>query len=299
MRSDVDTSPPAGPPPVGFAALLRRAALIVAAPVLAVACSLPVDERVTRLDDDEIPPDIGQTTTTTTTTLPPTTTTLPPPSTVDGQPPESTTTTTMPALAVEPVTIYYTLGFTTQVVQIRLDLPSPVQIAFLVDRLESPTDVESVANLRSWVRRGLVIGDRIAVDRGTVTIPLDPTVLARMNDTAVNGAIAQIVLTFTSFRTPDQGNIGSVVFELDGEGFPVFIPAGGGSSEPGEPLAFSDFSQLILSTPSPTTTTTRPPPPVTTPPTTTTTTTTTVPPDSTPPETTTTTTTTTTVADDQ
>ena len=295
-----------GRPRIGLGRVVRRTALILTAPLLAVACSLPVDERVTRLEDDEIPPEIGETTTTTTTTttLPPTTTTLPPTTTIDGQVPPSSTTTTMPTLATEPVNIFYTLRFTTQIVRLQLELPAPVQIAFLVDRLETPTDVETVANLRTSVRSGLIVDERIVVERGTVTIPLDPDVLRRMNDAALERAIAQIVLTFTSFRTPDQGNIGSVVFEVDGEGFPVFVPAGGGSSEPGEPLAFSDFAQLILSTPSPTTTTTRPPPPP--PPATTTTTVaaTTIPPDGTTPTTTTSTTTTsstttTTVAEDQ
>lgn len=275
-----DRPPPTAPHgSIRFGAVVRRTAVLVAIPLIALGCSLPVDERVTRLDGDEIPAEIGEATTTTSTTTTTTTTTLPESTTtLDGAPPPTTTTTTEPQIATAPVRVFYTLGFSTQLIPLQIDLPSPAPLAIIVDRLESPTDLDAVPNLRSSVRDGLILTDRIVVERGTVIIPFDPEVLAGMNDPALERAIAQIVLTFTSFPTlPDQGNIGSVLFEVDGEGLPVFVPAGGGSSEPGEPLAFSDFAELILTTPSPTTTTTRPPPPPTTAPPTTV-------PDSVPPD---------------
>lgn len=269
--------------------MFRRAVLVLALPLSAVACDLPVDEQVSRLDEDEIPPDIGEPTTTTTTTTSTTTTVASPPSTDAGdEPPSSTTSSTVALVATEPVNVFYTRGFTTDLVALHLDLAAPVQIAFIVDWLENTTDLENVPNLRTSVRRGLIVVEEIVVERGVATIPLDPVILGRMSDPAVDRAIAQIVLTFTSFRTPDQGNVGAVRFEVDGEGFPVFVPAGGGSSEPGEPLAYTDFAQLILTTPVPAATT--PPPPATAPrpaaTTTTTTTDTTPPTDTDPPATT-------------
>ena len=77
------------------------------------------------------------------------------------------------------------------------------------------------------------------------------------------------MLTLTSFRTSDQGAIGTVRFETDGEGFAVFVPSFGGQSDPGEPLAFTDFASLIAGTSASSTTTTTLPPTASDPPTTT------------------------------
>ena len=54
------------------------------------------------------------------------------------------------------------------------------------------------------------------------------------------------MLTLTSFATADQGNIGLVRFEAGGEGYAVFVPKFGGDSDPGEPLAFGYFSDLVV-----------------------------------------------------
>jgi hypothetical protein len=218
----------------------------------AVACSLPADERVTPIDPDELPPEIAEPTTTTT-TLPPTTTTTPPPaSTIAG---DTTVATTDPPVTTEPVKVFYTLGNSSSLTSVEREIPAPVQLAFVVELLESPVDLEGLPNLETSVRRDLIQVDDIVIDRGTARVPLNPLLLDRMTDTEVQRAVAQIVLTFTSFQTEDQGNIGSVVFEVDGEGYPVFVPAGGGVSEGGEPLSFPDFSELIVSTPTPTNTT--------------------------------------------
>ena len=123
------------------------------------------------------------------------------------------------------------------------------------------------------LRRSLLPGliDDIPVERGTATVVLNRNVLDRMSNPAQQRAIAQIVLTLTSFVTNDAGAIGFVRFEVDGEGFSVYVPGFDGTSEAGEPLAFTDFSVLIETTPTPTSATT----------TTTTTTSTTSPPDDT------------------
>jgi hypothetical protein len=246
----------------------RRAGMLALAALgFAGGCSLPVDERVTPLDQNAIPDDLTEatTTTTTTTTLPPTT--LPADTSVDSA---ETTTTTQPVIPTEVITVYYTRGLTDvmQPVEVVRAIGTPVRELILL--LERPTGI-SEAGLRTSVLSGM-IGD-ILVERGTATVVLDQDILDRMSNANQQRAIAQMVLTVTSFRTTDVGGIGRVRFEVDGEGFPVFVPAFGGSSEPGEELAFTDFQSLIATTPTPATTTT----------TTTTTTTPATTPDTTPP----------------
>ncbi len=99
----------------------------------------------------------------------------------------------------------------------------------------------------------------VLLDRATATVVLDSTVLDRLSNDEQRRATGQIVLTFTSFVTQDEGAIGFVRFEVDGDPIAVFVPSLGGSSDPGEPLAFVDFSSLIVETsltPATTTTTT-------------------------------------------
>lgn len=227
---------------VGVAAL---ATVLVAVP----ACSLPVDERVTPLDQSDFPDDLTEPTTTT--TLPPTTT-APDDTAVSTETPG----TTVPVVPTEAVTVYFTRGVTDVMQPVEFARPLGTPVLELVPLLEQPTGIGDVG-LRTSVRSGLI--DDIVVDRGTATVLLDPAVLDRMSESNRQQAIAQIVLTVTSFRTVDAGAIGRVRFEVDGEGFPVFVPAFGGSSEPGEELAFTDFQSLIATTPTPTTTTTTTP----------------------------------------
>jgi hypothetical protein len=189
--------------------------------------------------------------------------TVPVPITGDTSDIEGTTTSssTIPAPDTTPVEIFYTLGFSDDMQRLRRDLLVPVPIRNVIDLLESPTDVAAF-NLRTAVRPRLI--EDVVLDRATATVELDPDLLDRMSNTEQQRAVAQIVLTLTSFVTPDEGAIGFVRFEVDGDGYAVFVPRLGGSSDPGEPLAFSDFASLVVSTsltptttvPSTTTTTT-------------------------------------------
>jgi len=126
-------------------------------------------------------------------------------------------------------------------------LPEDAAITQVLDQLESPLSDVAEFSLRSWVRVGMVTGD-VVVDRGTATVTLDPAVVAEMSESNLRRAIAQLVLTLTSFSTDDNGAIGQVRFEVDGEGFEVYVPAFGGMSDPGEAVAFDDFAGLIAST---------------------------------------------------
>jgi hypothetical protein len=230
----------------------RRVVLLTAAVLgLVGACSLPVDERVTPLDQRAIPDDLTEPTTTTTTT---TSTTVPPTTAPQDTGVDSvdTTTTTQPTIPTETVTVYYTRGPSDVMQPVGVPRPVLTPVEELVSLLERPT---GIGELRTSLLPGL-IDDISPVERATVTVVLDPDILDRMSEPNRQRAIAQIVLTLTSFVTADAGAIGLVRFEVDGEGFSVFVPGFGGSSEPGEPLAFDDFSSLIVTSPSPTTATT-------------------------------------------
>lgn len=228
---------------------LRLLATVVApAALLVAACSLPTDERVIPYDRDDLPPALVETTTTTTTS---TTTTVVP---TDGSTPEITSTTTLPPLVTAPVDLYYTIGFSDDLTRLTLDLPADATLPQVIRQLEQPRSDVAGFGLRTAVRSGLV--ETVVVERGTARVILDMQTVDEMSDSNLQRAIAQLVLTLTSYRTPDQGGIGTVSFESEGEGFEVFVPSFGGSSEPGEALAFSDFAILIGSATAPTSTST-------------------------------------------
>ena len=234
-----------------------RAALVVAAlagPATA-GCGLPVDETVQRYDPGDLPANLANTTTTTTTT----TTTVPATTPSESTPPAESTTTTLDAPATAPVTIYYTIGLSPDLQPLSLERIAPVPIETVIDLLESPSGI-SEYGLRSSVRFGLI--DDTDLERGTLTVTLDAPTLERMSTSEERRAISQIVLTLTSFQPANQGNIGFVRFEVDGEGYPVYVPAFGGTSDGVEPLAFTDFASLIVGGAFAPATTTVPAPPV-------------------------------------
>jgi len=217
-----------------------------------VACSLPTDERVSPYNPADLPGNLTNTTTTSTTT---TTTTVP---FVPGSLPNiETTTTSVPAALTSPVELFYTIGFSDEMRPLRREFPDRVTIGEVLGQLETPFPDVLSFGLRSSVRPGLV--QEVQLERATATVALDLGVLGRLTNDEQRRATAQIVLTLTSFVTADEGAIGFVRFEADGDGFPVFVPSLGGNSDPGEPLAFVDFASLVLETslsPTDTTTTT-------------------------------------------
>jgi hypothetical protein len=235
--------------------VIRRLLVLAAAPILLVAaCALPTDERATPLDRDNLPAAIANTTTTTTTTTtPPTTTVVPPTGSTEPTVPAPTTTT--PGFAANAVDLYYTVNFTNDLIRLKRQLPDDVTIAGVIDQLERPLPEFVELGYRTAVQRGMVTGPPV-VDRGVATVALDRDVIEGMSEPNLRRAIAQLVLTLTSFRTDDSGAVALVRFEIDGEGFEVFVPAFGGNSEPGQELAFEDFESLRVTTATNTTTTT-------------------------------------------
>ena len=218
--------------------------VVIATGVAVSACGLAVDERVQPFDD--VPFDLTATSTTTTTTI---------------APPEPVATTTVPEPAAETTTtvvrteatnVFFVLRGSGELQQVTVALPAPVSRQLLISQLESVPD-GTADTLRTSVSSGLVRD--FTVDRGVATVDLSPLALDRLSSLQQRRAIAQLVLTLSLFTTPD-GGIGQVVLTADGEPLSVYVPARGSSSEPGEPLAYSDFAGLISGTPSTTSTTT-------------------------------------------
>lgn len=235
----------------------RRLLLAFVVPMLVfAACSLPTDERAVPYDRDDLPPAIANTTTTSTTTTSTTTTTttaVPPAN--GGSTPETTTTTEAPTRTVL-IDLFYTIGFSDEVARLTRVFQEDAPIQQVIQQLETPLSDVGGFGLRTFVPRGMVLETNF--ERGVATVALDASIVEPMSDTSLRRAIAQLVLTITSYETPGGGNVGLVRFESDGAGFAVFVPDFGGSSEPGEEVAFEDFAPLIASTTvtNPTTTTT-------------------------------------------
>jgi hypothetical protein len=234
---------------------------------------LPPDERVTRLDADELGPELVNPTTTTTTTVPPTSV----PATTDpsASTPETTTTTTIAEAVTELQRIYYTLGSSDDLRAIRLPLPERVLYADIRNELESPRPEVRAVRLATAVPPGLVSDFRFDATSVTLTITLDSDTFGALPESRRRRAIAQLVLTYTSFVPVDAGAIGFVNFAIDDAPISVFVPRTGGSSDDGQPLTFADFSPLLGdgtgdpndTTPPTPPATTEPPPPTAAPPT--------------------------------
>ena len=238
-----------------------RLFLAFATPLLLLAaCGLPLDDRATRYDADDLPDEIANTTTSSTTTTTTTTSTTVPSAEQTSDPlPETTTTTTQAPILATPVDLFYTIGFSDDLARLPRSLfPADVTLPQVLAQLEQPlSDVSRDFGLRTALGRDMI--DGVIVDRGVATITLDQDEVDRLTDPALRRAIAQMVLTVTSFRLDNGSGIGKVRFEIDGDGIPVYVPAFGGNSEDGEELSFEDFASMIATTPTPTTTTTSPP----------------------------------------
>lgn len=245
-----------------------RLFLAFAAPLLLLAaCGLPLDDRATRYDADDLPDEIANTTTSSTTTTTTTTSTTVPSAEQTSDPlPENTTTTTQAPTLATPVDLFYTIGFSDDLARLPRSLfPADVTLPQVLAQLEQPlSDVSRDFGLRTALGRDII--DGVIVDRGVATITLDQDEVDRLTDPALRRAIAQMVLTVTSFRLDNGSGIGKVRFEIDGDGIPVYVPAFGGNSEDGEELSFEDFASMIATTPTPTTTTTSPTTTTTSPP---------------------------------
>jgi hypothetical protein len=233
----------------------RRLCVVVALCAALGSCSLPANEGVTPIDADGLPPEIANTTTTSTTT---TTTTAPPPP--SSSPPETTPPTSPPPpstnspVSTAPVNLYYVDRAIDGMQQLERQLPEP-SLQTVIGQLEQPPDDLGLYGVRTALEPGLI--GLTDAQRGVLTVSLNGPVWEPMGEDAKRQAITQMVLTFTSFTIPDEGNIGSVVLQVDGVPIPVYIPDGT-TVDPGTPVVFQDFSATVLGTTGATTTTSAP-----------------------------------------
>ncbi len=238
----------------------RRVTALLAA-VVAVAsvvssCSLPADDEVTTFSPDDLPVDLTSPSTTTTTSTSTTTTTV---ASTGGETTGTPATTapappTVPVVDLEPTRIFYRVSVTSDNLRsVTVNLAPPVQLLDVVRELEVPDDEIRDLGMRTSVRINLI--EAIEVERGMATVELSRDELDAMSLQEQQRAIAQTVLTLTSFITPDAGGIGLVTFSVAGEPISVFLPDGT-NTDAGEPVTFADYVVLIEGQPATTTTTT-------------------------------------------
>lgn len=235
------------------AALLATVAAVC---VVVASCSLPADDEVTTFSPDDLPIDLTSPSTTTTTSTSTTTTTV---ASTGGETigtPATTAPTppTAPTVELEPVRIFYRVSATSDSVRgVTVNLAPPVQLLDVVSELELPDEEIRDLGMRTSVRVNLI--EAIEVERGMATVELSRDELDAMSLQEQQRAIAQTVLTLTSFITPNAGGIGSVTFSVAGEPISVFLPDLT-NTEAGEPVTFEDYVVLIEGQPATTTTTT-------------------------------------------
>lgn len=217
---------------------IRSVVAMLCATTVLAACGLRLDERVQPFDDVPYDLDAPSTTTTSAPEVPVTTT-----------PGSEQTTTTI--VETRPVDVVYLLGSSGELQPITVALPTPVSDRLIIEQLVSPPMGTGIP-LRTEVERGLITG--FVVDRGLAVVDLSPSVIARLSSLEQRRAVAQIVLTLTLFTTT-EGGIGQVSFTVDDDPISVYVPSRGENSEPGEPLAWSDYSSLIAGAPETTSTT--------------------------------------------
>lgn len=194
---------------------------------MVTACGLQTDSEATLFDD--IPYGLAETSTSTTTT------------TIATDPAPGTTTTTV-AADQQTVDVVYVRRFSRELESTQVDLPFPVSGGDLLDQLSSPP-ADAQPELETEVSRNLVLS--FGVDRGLATVNLSRSAINQLGSAQQRRAIAQIVLTLTLF-TSDEGGIGQVIFLVGGQPISVYVPLLGSNSEPGQPVAWTDYSQLLV-----------------------------------------------------
>ena len=190
------------------------------------ACGLQTDSEATLFGD--IPYGLAETSTSTTTAFAPN--------------PERGTTTTTVVVDQQTVDVVYVRRFTRELESIQVDLSFPVSGRDLLDQLSNPP-VDAQPELETEVSRGLVLS--FGVERGLATVNLSRSAINQRGSAQQRRAIAQIVLTLTLF-TSDEGGIGQVIFLVGGQPISVYVPLLGANSEPGQPVAWTDYSQLLV-----------------------------------------------------
>lgn len=207
--------------------------------VLVASCGVPTgQDSFSQIGTDEVPFRLAEQPTTTTTTEPPVTTS--PPST-EPDAPTTTAEATTTTLPLETVEIYFLSRGELQPVP--RELPQAYGINQLAAGLEAgPPSGATGVGLDTLIEEGLILDSTTA--SGIVTVELDEDEFDEIQPRAQRPAIAQIVLTYTA----NLRGIGQVTFTIAGQ--PIRVPTGNGLlSEPGQPLAFDDYANMLADRP--------------------------------------------------
>lgn len=202
-----------------------RAVIGLAAATALVACGISDSSSFTPVPDQEFPAALRETippTTTTTTTLPGTTTTV-----------RSVTTSSVPT---EVIQVFFIQGSRVKAVSLSETAPASTQRKLL-------DLIERVGMISPNLRLATVIADDALLlsrqERGVVTIELGDSI-----DSVVPEDqplfFAQIVLTVLA-----PSRLGQVVFTRNGDPYPA-VRADQTVLEPGAPVAWEDYSELII-----------------------------------------------------
>ena len=204
---------------------MRRSLAVIAVLLVAAACSVVDDGKVSRIDppgglDDTLP-----STTSSASTIPKTSTT------------GINTSTTL--LQTEPAVLYFIAS--GQLVPVTVPIPSPVRLRVIMATLQAGPTTEAFG-----LRTALPADAEIGVDTdgsgvATVDLPDDFFDIEKVSLNDQRLVIAQIVLTLTTSR-----GIGQVIFDQR-----VTKPLGE-SVPAGEPLTYRDYEALTSSSPLPT-----------------------------------------------
>lgn len=216
---------------------MRRVIGVMATIACCSACGLQTDSEAVLFDD--IPYGLAQTSTTSTTTSIP-----------DVEEPLNPTTTTPQDQRT--VDVVYVRQFSRELESVKIDLPIPVSSRDLLNQLSTPP-TNAQPNLQTEITRSLVLS--IEVERGIANVNLSRAEINRLGSAQQRRAIAQLVLTLTLF-TSDEGGIGQVVFLVGGEPISVYVPLLDANNDPGQPVAWTDFAQLLVGIDAPAATTT-------------------------------------------
>ena len=206
------------------------------------ACGLQTDTEAVLFDD--VPYGLAQTSTSTT-------------SVPDANPKPDIPTTTV-AVNQREVEVVFVRRLSRELESISINLPTPVSSQDVIDQLTQPP-LDAEPELQTEVSERLVLN--VQVGRGLATVNLSRTAINQLGSAQQRRAIAQIVLTLTLF-TSEEGGIGQVEFLVGGQPISVYVPLLNANNEPGQPVAWADFAQLLVGVDAPpttTTTTTEPP----------------------------------------
>ena len=202
---------------------LRRATAVVGVALMA-SCSISDSSSFSPVPDEEFPAALRETIppTTTTTTIPETTTTI-----------GSVTTSSVPT---EVIQVFFIQG--SRVKAVSLSETSPVSTQRKLLDL-----VERVGMISPNLRLATVINENALLlskqERGVVTIELGSAIDAVIPEDQPL-FFAQIVLTVLA-----PSRLGQVVFTRNGEPYPA-VRADQTVLEPGAPVAWEDYSELII-----------------------------------------------------